>query len=127
MGCHDSPPGRYTGLGQYAQQIVPGYWEVIRQRYPERLIVRQPIRRVSDHLEVSHPGQGRTVPVGHYPAPFDHASQLAELDNADSRLDVGHPVVVPGLQVLLDDRLATRMTLCRADAHAMFSQPTQPG
>ena len=97
-------------------------------RQPEGLEVRSPVFR--DHRSsarrVSRPASADTAP----PARARRATmgrKLAELHQADRRLDVGHPVVVPGLQIVLDDRLATGVPLRRAHVHAVFAQPTEPG
>src|SRR5580698_6636125 len=54
-------------------------------------------------------------------------AQLAELYQADCRLDVGHPEVEADLDEVLDDRLPAAVPVRRADIHAVLAQAANAG
>ena len=51
------------------------------------------------------PDSSSLVARGEHPAPGHHLTELAQLDQADGGLDVGHPEIEADLGVMLDNRL----------------------
>ncbi|HYK99119.1 MAG TPA: aminotransferase class I/II-fold pyridoxal phosphate-dependent enzyme [Candidatus Acidoferrales bacterium] len=118
----DAAPRRDAAPEQVRHEVLAVKPALLRKTQAVRVIGVLRVRRDVGHLDALHFRQLLVVPRGLLAADAEQLVELAELHEADRRLDVGHAVVESELVVLLDDHAVGLVPLEVRHAHAVRAQ-----